>query len=457
MGQLEEMFRVVLSSDRMSAELHCTDDYDPLRWENPDREEMLAFLRKNQVEYGLDENILREVLNKGTTSFPVTIASGTPPVHGQDGKIAYELDMSTEIKRTSDWNFRDVMRIPTVEKGQKLVTIIPPAPGKDGKDVCGNVVQAKPGKPIKLIAGKNVEYKENESAFYATEAGQLSIVGKYVHVYPVFEVRETLSMKSGNLDFIGTIVIRGDVPSGFMVKAGGDIKIYGMVEAAEIISGGSVYISEGISGQMKGKVEAKENITIGYINQGNVQAGNNLYVENSIFHSKCIVKNEVYCQRGSIIGGFISAGKSVEAKDIGNRLSTKTEIVFGVHKLNFEKEQMLIGKKKELLETLRKLELLGKKLREQDLANNPKLRISLLRQRNASEKTKKQLAKIDETLTQLHSQIGDFQTANLTVRNNLYQNVTVSFGKYKRTIEKDFHFVRVFLQDNEIVIEPLYN
>src|SRR5699024_1851320 len=108
-----------------------------------------------------------------------------------------------------------------------------------------------------------------------------------LHVHNVYEVHEDISLKVGNIDFLGNVVIRGDVPTGFTVKATGDVKVFGIVEAATIEVGGSIYISEGMAGLKTGTLIAKEDVYIGYINQGNVEAQNNIYVDNSILHSIC--------------------------------------------------------------------------------------------------------------------------------------------------------------------------
>src|SRR5699024_4134026 len=138
---------------------------------------------------------------------------------------------------------RDVIRIPTVKEGEKLATIVDPIKGKDGKNIFGEQIRHRPGKVVVVRAGKNVVYKEEDKTFYAKSEGQISINDYIINVHPVYEVNESLSMKTGNLDFIGSIIIRGDVPTGYQVKAGGDVKIFGLVEAAHIEAGGSIYIS----------------------------------------------------------------------------------------------------------------------------------------------------------------------------------------------------------------------
>lgn len=454
MEMLKAYFNMIVADDKMTAQLDCTEDYQT----DSEQEEahIQQFLIENNVIFGIDQEMIRQIADGlPSESFPVTVAQGQPSADGIDGKIVYEQKYTSEIDRSSDWNFRDVMHIPSVQKGQKLASLILPEAGEDGTNVFGAVLSAAPGRPVIKKAGKNVVFREENNSFYAITDGQLSVSGTYIQIHPVYEVNETLSMKNGNLDFVGTIVIHGDVPSGYTVKAGGDVKIHGMVEAAFVTAAGSIYVSEGIAGQSNGFLKANENINIGYVNQGVVYAGNDLYVENSILHSDCTAENNVFCQRGNIIGGTISAGKTVEAKDIGNRLSTKTEVVFGLNKAIHDKEKNLLAKKRELQATLKKLTLLGDKLKDQDRTNNPKLRITILRQRNSYIKTKEQIEEIEQVLEQMNSYIGNEKDAGLIVKNYIYPNTVVTFGKYKRIIKTEHHFVQLRLSQNEIIIHSI--
>lgn len=456
MDQLEKYFFIKISHDQMSAHMYVKDVEFHHKIE-VDKLSMESFLVANHIVYGIDQQAIERICsNFSNVEFPVKIAAGLPASDGEDGQIEFELDLDTRIEHTENWNFREVMRIPNVVKGQKLATILQPTSGIAGKNVSGKEILPKQGKPISVKPGKNVVFREEDRSFFAATSGQISVSGRYIHVYPIFEVSDSVSMKTGNLDFAGTIIIHGDVPSGFQVRAKGDIKIHGMVECATIKAGGSVYVSEGIAGQKNGFIQAGENVTIGYINQGIVYAENNLYVENSILHSECMAFGHVYCQKGSIIGGTLSAGKSVEANDIGNRLSTKTEIVFGFNKKLADREEMLKSKKAELKETMQKLSLIGRKWSGQAEPTNSSLRISILRHRNLVEKTKQQLEEVEQLLSNINSRIGSETKAQLVVRNFINPNTTVAFGKYKRLIKDNYHFVKITLEKNEIVMDPLF-
>ncbi|MFA1820650.1 DUF342 domain-containing protein [Virgibacillus oceani] len=458
MVKLHDILQIDISGDRMLAEVRLKDT-DIHEEFNMNEHDVRQLLKDYNINTGIDDETVRLLYSEPTKDvFPIVIAKGTPPIHGEDGKVNFMTNIHpTEIDRTKGWNFRDVMRIPSLKKGEKIADIILPTDGENGRDIHGNILQAKKGKPSNIKAGKNVVFREKSLAFYAVINGQLNVSGRNIHIQPVYEVSETLSMKEGNLEFTGTIIIHGDVPSGYTVKAEGDIKVFGMVEAATIISGGSIFIAEGLAGQKNGIIQAEESIRLGYINQGEAVAGNDLYAENSIIHSICSVKNHVFCQRGNIIGGFLSVGKSLEARDIGTRFGTKTEIIFGIDKTLHIQEEKLLIKKKELQDTIKKLTVLGEKLKQQASSENPKSRIMQLKQRNSYTKAKEKLSETETLLGELNAQIGSEAEAELIVNNYLFNQVTVAFGKYKRIINTDYHYVKMFLRKNEIIIEPLFH
>lgn len=454
LNDLKEYFSVVVSDDRMSAEIHCEKLPNDKNIAF-DEQSIIRLLKDSQVTYGVNQKVVALFTNKKLSieDFPIIIAKGVPPKNGNDGIINYEFNLSSEIIRGTDWNFRDIMRIPSVKTNQKLATITHPTKGVDGIDVFGNTLKAQAGKPVQTKAGMNVSFNEQELSFYSTIEGQVSITEHHIKVHPVYEVNETLSMKTGNLDFVGSIVIKGDVPTGYTVKAKGDVKIFGLVEAATVIAGGSIYISEGLAGLQKGMIKAGENIHIGYINQGIAQTEDSIYVENSIVHSEVTANHQILCQKGNIIGGSLSAGQLIEAKDVGNRLSTKTHISLGINKQVAEEQTRLEKSKQELTSTLKKLTTIGEKLKNKK--HDPKTRITLLRQRNSQLQMIEKIKAIDEQLSQMSAILGSEKEANVVIKNNVFPNVIISFGKYKHKIDRMHNHIRITLDQNEIVMHAL--
>ena len=231
-----------------------------------------------------------------------------------------------------------------------------------GKDVYGHVLIPKPGKKLRLKPGKNIIFQNDK--VWATTDGQISISSNAVNVFPVFEVKGDLDLNTGNINFIGNVIVKGNVPSGYEIKAGGDVKITGLVEGALIEAQGSIYISGGIAGQKKAVVNAGVDIHTLYVNQATVTAENDIQIENFIMHSEVTAGNRIDCKKGHIIGGTISVGQSVEAGEIGNQHFTRTEIIIGNDSNLIQQERNVIQEIKNMKDNLKKLTVLKERLEE---------------------------------------------------------------------------------------------
>ncbi|KGX88612.1 DUF342 domain-containing protein [Pontibacillus marinus] len=459
MGRIDgfsDFFDVDLSKDKMTASLHLKQEYHlELSFDVQDLKDELY---QYQIQSGWDEGSLALIASGlPEEGFPVVVARGELPQKGKDGEVHYVKELSTSLQRDDQEqiNFRDVMRIPTVHEGDKLLEIKKPQQGTPGLNVCGEVVQPSPGKPVKLRAGTNVKWSAEDQSMYADINGQISLGEQVIHIYPEYEVTGDIDMSVGNLDFVGTIVIRGNVPSGYTIKAKGDVKVYGLVEGASIIADGSVHISEGVAATHKGGIYAGLDVRAGYLNQANVEAGRDILIENSIVHSQCVAREHIYCQNGNVIGGALSAGLTIEAKDIGNRMNTPTELYFGVNKKVYEKEKALESRKESLTDSLQKLELIGKKLRQKQQQSGTlsgQERVTLLRQRNSYQQSEQELKEIEATLTDLKQAYTELNETYLSVNGTLYTNTDVTFGKYKRKMNQTHKNVKVYYDNGEITV-----
>jgi len=454
MESIQGKFFIEILQDHMSAMLHCTSDYDG----SPVDE---TALKKFLLVEGIRAGIIKEAVENTASGmegdqFPILIAKGSNPKHGQDGEIKCFFETSNErIQNSEEYDFREVMKIPSVKKDEKLAIIIPPEPGVNGENIFGEQIFAQPGKPCFIKAGKNVSFNKEDHAFYAKDTGQASIHNNEIHVYSVYTIHESVSMKTGNIQFAGSIVIHGDVPSGFKVKANGDVKIFGMVEAATITANGSVFIEEGFSGMKKGMVMAGKDVHMGYINQGTVLAGHDIIVVNSILHSYCTASGKITSKNGNIIGGSTSAGTFIESQEIGNKHNTLTNIHFGLDKEHEQRLEELCIKKSSVAEERQKIDSLGKQIEERDYQNNLRLRIALLRQRNKLSQLDDAIADIEIQIEQLENLLGREHDSKLTAREAIFSNSVISFGKYMQKVDKDYGPIQVVLEQNEIFFRPL--
>lgn len=451
--ELHDKINITVSNNKMEAYI---DLIEPV--EDSTTEALYALLEEKNICFGIiDKQVSRIAGNEKGVSFPLLIAVGKKPRDGENGSVLYDKDVNFQISTEDKVNFRDIINIPSVVEGERIASIIAPTKGEPGKNVFGETIEASTGKPAKIKAGKNTSFKKSDQSFYANVSGQLNLGPHYLQVQPLFEVQGDIDLKTGNLDFVGSIVIYGSIPTGYKVKAEGDITIHGLVEGAEVQAGGSVFISEGISGLGKAMVQSGLDIRVGYINQAHVEAGKDLFVEQSILHSQCVAQESIYCQNGHIIGGTLSAGFRIEAKDIGNRMNTPTGLYIGINKKVEEKlvyYKNLLEKKQE---ERRKLLLIGSKLEQLNYTKSlgAKERVTLLRQRNSLDIINKDLTEVTEQIDGMTSEIGDLTIAFIQANGWIYPFVHLGFGKYQYRVNEIAKRVRVCLLNGEIKLSQI--
>ncbi|WP_440895332.1 DUF342 domain-containing protein [Amphibacillus sp. Q70] len=456
MLDLNDHFIMLISEDQMAASIQLIEDYNV---GDITEQDIKDWLKSKKVIFGLNEESIKKITDEFEPAlFPIKIAQGEEPEHGIDGTIDFVCDRDDYFNIDEKRDFRDIKRIPSLEEHEKIAVITDPIQGKAGYTVFGKKRPFKKARPVKMKAGKNVIFNKEENTFYATVVGKLSVTGQQINVHDTYEINEDLSMKTGNINFVGSVIIRGNVPAGYRVEAEGDIHIYGLVEAGFIKAAGNVTITEGIAGLKKGTIDAGGDVKIGYINQAKVEAENNIIVQNSIMHSHCVAKEHIYCHSGSIIGGVCSAGVTIQANEVGNKMDTKTEISIGVDQEQFQQESQLNVAKKTLLNEINKLKKLGDNLERKAKTSHglsSKERILLLKQKNTMQVTKGKLAKIEEQIESLKVQIGDENKARLIVKKAIYPNVDLRFGKYQKTTDTIYKYTQVYIEEGEIEIKSL--
>ncbi|MEI2355024.1 DUF342 domain-containing protein [Mesobacillus zeae] len=408
-------------------------------------------LKEEKIVYGIKYDVLEEIVkDAGAAAFQIKVAEGVRPVNGRDAYLRSEVKTAAKEK-DEKLNFRDVLNIPSVRMGQALATIVPAEKGKDGIDVAGRPIPAKQGKPLRVRPGKNVAEKNGK--FYSLIDGKVSITHKSISVNPVYEVRGDLDLRTGNIDFPGSIQIKGDVPAGYELIAGGDIIILGTVEGANLKAGGSVIVSGGVASGHKGRIEAEGNVQAAYLNQADVAAGGNILIKTSILNSQTVAGGNIDCSRGTVIGGMLAAGKNVYVKELGSHLFAKTDAAAGWDPVLIKEERELNETLQAKRESLRKLEEIEVKI--SSLAKHTRrLSVQQMEMLEKQKRTKvgiqREIYRHEDRLLAIEIERREQSIAKVCIYGSIYPNVKLHFGKYTCTTSNTLHNVHFGLSGNEI-------
>ncbi|WP_456325171.1 FapA family protein [Desulfonauticus submarinus] len=185
---------------------------------------------------------------------------------------------------------------------------------------------------------------QNKNQIIAKANGYVFYYDGKIAVKTVLNVRRDVDFHTGNIYFVGDMIIHGSVRSGFEVKAN-NIRIKGNVEAAKIFVGGSLVVEGGIKGGGNAFVDAKENIKVNFCEKASLRAGKKILITGSALHSHLFGK-EYIVVHGRLQGGMAVSERLIYAeKQIGGGMGCKTELILGydsdLMKENFELELRL--------------------------------------------------------------------------------------------------------------------
>jgi hypothetical protein len=294
---------------------------------NPVSEAMIrAALADKKITFGIDEERLMQCVRMPVYHVDTKIAAGEPVVHGESAIIKPLIRTEKDIRprELSDGtvDYKDLGIIQSVRKDEVLCEKIPATQGEPGMNIYGTVIAAKPGKDVPLPAGKNTVPSEDKLQLLAACDGHADIVNKKIQVLNTFTVPGSVSNSTGNINYLGNVIIEGNVLTGFTVQATGNVSINGTVEGAVIESGGNIIIKEGVNGFGKGLVKAGGYIKSKYIQSGMVQAAGDIEAS-FILHSKVQSGGSIFLigSKGTIVGGHVTAFRSITTLLAGGRSS----------------------------------------------------------------------------------------------------------------------------------------
>ncbi len=305
-------------------------------------------LMKAGVRYGIDiEAIAKAVDESESTKKRLTnirVASGNVPLRGDDGKVEYffnaeQNESDFRILPDGRIDYHQSKNIIMAEKGQLLARIVEPTQGRPGINIFGEEVPGESGFPAAVTPGSGVKKSENGLELFAEESGSVIMNGPVIEVVNTYIVNGDVDYSTGNINFNGNVVINGNVPDGFEVKAEGDIIVAKIVESARLEAGRDIVIKGGVQGKGKGLIYAGRDIRSTYAQNARFEAQGNVYIDNfainsSIYTSKYLIMKE---KRGSVIGGEVFAQRGIDVKVLGSETGVKTFVEAGTNYLVMRK------------------------------------------------------------------------------------------------------------------------
>ena len=445
---------IAVSEDKMSASILVSSPVDGGK--DITLQEIRDTLEQMGIEYGIDEQKLQDIVENELYNQVFQFAGGTPPVDGKNGKIKDYFPRRKEVKFASKENdsidFKSTNYIHNVKAGELVCELMPPEPPEDGVDIFGNTVFGKPGIMPPIPQGKNVVFNEEKDKLLTACEGNLSFRNGRFHVEKILDISGNVDNSIGNIDFTGSVSVKGDVLEGFTVKAKGDITVMGIVEGATLIAGGSITLYKGMRGMKSGVLEAAGDITAKFLEDSRIYAKGDIQAE-------YIINSEVSCgnnltltgRRAAFIGGVCSVYNQMNVKTIGAISQITTLVTLGVTPQLLEEVEAL---KKELSDLTAQLEECKKNInylnsRQKAGTISPKQTEKLNELKIWLPVNTMKQKKLNEQMQKLTLRLKEVKKSRLSAR-EVYGGTIISIGDSRLVISRKEENCSYYYMDGQI-------
>src|SRR5271157_3300167 len=421
-----------------------------------------SFLASNGIVHGLKEDVMEEIELSPRYGRPIIVAEGTRAHDGANARVEYnfklERDAVTLREKDGRVDFKDISHVENVVAGQLLARKVPAEAGQPGQTVTGSVIPATRGKDCDLVVGKNVKLSEDGLSALAEINGQVLLLGGRINVEPVYSIPGDVNLHTGNILFLGTVIVRGNVEDGFSVKAAGNIEVFGSVGKCLIDAEGDIVVHQGIAAKTEGKIRCGKSLYSKFIEHAHVDAGEYVVVTDGIVHSYVDANKMILCQgkRAQIVGGRLRASEEINSKILGSVAGTETLLEVGYdprskeHLVALSEEKKLVEKSLEEVDlnikTLENLLRVQKKL--------PPEKAAYLSEQN--EKRSELLRRLEEAgreFGQINAHLSSLTTiGKISASERVYPGVKLAIKNANLAVRTEFKCVTFFLQGGEVKV-----
>jgi len=330
---------------------------------DPSFDQIVSFLQMNGVVEGIDQEAIGRFVDDPPYRESVLVARGIPPKNGDDAKVRYSFDLDPSritLKETDGRvDFKELNLVQNVVEGQILARKEQAKRGEAGRTVTGKLLAASDGKDVEMPIGKNVRLSEDGNSALADINGQVVISAGKILVEPVHVINGDVNLRTGNVLFLGTVLVKGNVDDGFTVKAAGNIEVMGNVGKSNLDAEGDIIVHQGIAGKNAGTIRSGRSLWSKFIENARVESGDLVVVSDGIMASTILADRKIICKgkRASIVGGQLKAVEEINAKSLGSVAGSETVLEVGYDPKRREKLAELEAKREEFQQQLEDVKL----------------------------------------------------------------------------------------------------
>ncbi len=394
-----------------------------------------AILQQGVVEACINDDKIREFVDNPVYNNPYEVAAAIEPVDGHDAYISYNFEtdpkkLKAQVDEEGNVDYKKLNNIQNVIADQPLAQKIPAERGKGGKTLFGRYLEAKNGKDIQIQLGANVKLDRDGVTIKAEIDGEVMLVNGKVTVEPI-KYLDAVNVKTGDVKFVGTVVIKGNVQEGYKVEAT-NIEVNGIVDKSRLEATGNIIVRQGVFGKGEGFIKAGKSLWAKFINDTTVEVEENVIVSDSIVNSNVTAMKNIVLRgkKAQIIGGHLMATEEICARKIGSPGGgTETILEVGVDpraKKRLEELQNMQAKATKEYENcdldIQTLEQ-QKKLRKK-LPQEKEEKLKILKER--CDQISEELEKMTEEINKIQEHLRDLKAVGkVKVEGDVYAGVKV--------------------------------
>lgn len=410
---------------------------------------VMSALSAKGVKYNIKESLIRSLIENKDFDKEIKAAEADMPVDGKNGTITYKYDKDQIIAPQEDENgfvdYKNLGLIRNIRENEIIAEITPPEEGKNGRDVRGVEMKAAPGKPAPYTLGRGTRLSEDGLTIVAAIDGHVCYRDKAFCVEPVVTINGDVDASVGNIDFLGDVVIKGEVLEGFSVTAGKNITIGGNATGAKIKAGGAITIKKGA---INSKLTAHGNISCQFCEYSDISTDSDLNIQNFVICN-------VYCG-GNLTSKGVNGGKytvlgNTEVTYLGTKNYAPTEVTAGDNAMLSAEKNDCLKKISELESTIERCNQISEFLtaKRKELKKLPEDKEELLgsaiktkfASQNEIKQIRKRIVSIDESLSEV-------QHCFVSVKGIAYPGSKVVINEAVKKFEVETPRVKIFLDDN---------
>lgn len=423
---------VYISPDDMHAYIRIDEDGRSLS-----EEELEKLLEHNRIKEGIRNDTIETLKKGGYENGLMVLAEGKPVENGKDGWYEFffrtDVDMKPIVHEDGSVDYANIEWFELVKENQKVAYYHDAKQGVDGFNVNGKALPAKKGMELPPLKGSGFKIEPDKKTYLAQYSGKIELDGDRLEITNIL-VLDEVTIATGNVNFDGSVYVKGNIGSDVVVKATNDLLVDGYVEAADLECGGSVILKKGMNAAGEGSLKAGKSITAKFFEAVRIATKEDL---NAGYCLNCEIRTEgkviVSDRRGSIAGGSVYAVRGFEVTNVGNRAGLATKLKFGIDETMLKEQTVLEDAIKKLKKEMTALAGARREMRNRYPNGAYKQLDKYMKVEKAISVREGQLKQLAERVAKKREELNEIRAAKAVISRSVFDGVNFEINGHRCT------------------------